>query len=118
MIRVGAMFVIPSDRFDTSTYSGAGNEPAAYCYENYPGGIGVAKKVFSVWNVALAKGVEIAASCRCSSGCQNCIEPARSWDISNANIDKVKGIELAGELLAAVERGPDLKVQDGLLVLI
>ncbi len=116
MIRVGAMFVIPADRFDTSTYSRVGSELAAYCYENYPGGIGVAKKLFSVWHVALEKGVEIARNCRCSSGCQNCIEPAKSWDISNGNIDKNKGIELAAELLEAVRRGPDRRFQDGLMV--
>ena len=116
MIRVGTMFVIPADRFDTSTYSKTGGELAAYCYENYPGGIGVAKKLFKVWNTALAKGVEIAQSCRCTSGCQNCIEPAKSWDISNANIDKIKGIELAEELLAAVQSGPDHKFQGGLMV--
>ena len=74
MIRVGTMFVIPADRFDTSTYSRTGSELAAYCYENYPGGIGVAKKLFSVWYIALKKGVEIARNCKCSSGCQNCIE--------------------------------------------
>ena len=112
MIRVGTMFVIPADRFDTSTYSKASGELAAYCYENYPGGIGVAKKLFSVWDSALEKGVEIARSCRCSKGCQNCIEPAKSWDISNANIDKAKGLELAEELLSAVRNGPDRKLQD------
>ena len=116
MIRVGAMFVIPSDRFDTTTYSRTGSELSAYCYENYPGGIGVAKKLFSVWDIALEKGVEIAETCRCSSGCQNCIEPAKSWDISNANIDKVKGMELAEQLLSAVRNGPDRKFQDGLMI--
>ena len=116
MIRVGAMFVIPADRFDTNTHSRVGSELAAYCYENYPGGIGVAKKLFSVWHVALEKGVEIARNCKCSAGCQNCIEPAKAWDISNANIDKVKGIELAEELMAAVRDGPDRKFQDGLMV--
>ena len=116
MIRVGTVFVIPSDRFDTSTYSSAGSELAAYCYENYPGGIGVAKKLFSEWDVALAKGVEIARNCRCASGCQNCIEPAKSWDISNANIDKIEGIRLAEELLAAAANGPDRKFKDGLML--
>ena len=116
MIRVGAMFVIPADRFDTSTHSKTGSELVAYCYENYPGGIGVAKKLFSVWHVALEKGIEIARNCKCLSGCQNCIEPAKSWDISNENIDKVKGIELAEELLTAVRNGPDRKFEDGLMV--
>ena len=116
MIRVGAMFVIPADRFDTSTYSKTGSEPTAYYYENYSGGIGVAKKLFSVWDVALAKGIEIARNCLCPSGCQNCIEPAKSWDISNADINKVQGIELAEELLTAAASGPDRKFVDGLMV--
>ena len=107
MFRVGALFVIPSGRFDSSTHSSKSNIPVTtYFYENYPGGIGVAKKLFSVWQVALEKGLEIAQSCRCSSGCQNCIEPAKSWDISNADIDKVKGIALAKELLSIASSGP------------
>ena len=116
MIRVGAMFVVPADRFDTSTYSRGNNEPAAYCYENYPGGIGVAKKLFEVWDTALEKGMEIARSCNCPLGCQNCIEPAKSYNISNADIDKVRGIELATELLAAVRKGPDRKFRNGRMV--
>ena len=117
MIRVGAMFAIPMDRFDTSTYSTlSDSKPSAYCYENYPYGIGVAKKLFSVWDTALAKGVEVARNCRCASGCQNCIEPAKSWDISNTRIDKGKGIELAEELFAAVRNGPTRKWQNGMMV--
>ena len=118
MLRVGTMFVVPSDRFDTSTFSRPGSDPSAYCYENYPGGIGVAKKLFSKWDVVLRKGIEIAESCRCSTGCQNCIEPAKSWDISNGNINKVKGIELAGHLLEEVGKGPDKIFRDGLMVAI
>ena len=113
MLRVGAMFVIPADRFDTSTYSKSSDEPTAYYYENYRGGIGVAKKLFEVWPDALAKGAEIASACPCRLGCQNCIEPAKSYNISNADIDKVKGIALAAELLAAVKSGPDRKFRNG-----
>ncbi len=115
MMRVGSLFVIPADRFDTSTYSKTGNEVGMFCYENYPGGIGVAKKLFNVWHVALEKGLEVAWSCKCPSGCQNCIEPAKSWDISNAKIDKVKGMELAEELLSAGRKGADKRFQGGLM---
>ena len=113
MIRVGAMFVIPADRFDTSTYSKLNEQPSAYCYENYSGGIGVAKKLFDVWQTAMEKGIEIARHCPCQSGCQNCIEPAKSYDISNAVIDKVRGIELASELLERVKTGPDMQFHNG-----
>ena len=116
MIRVGAMFVIPADRFDTSTHSKTGRDAFAYFYENYPGGIGIANKLFNVWHVVLQKGIEIAGNCRCATGCQNCIEPAKSWDISNANINKVKGIELAQRLLDNVRHGPQRKFENGLMV--
>ena len=117
ILRVGAMFVIPADRFDTSTYSNANEEPKAFYYENHPGGIGVAKKLFDVdvLKTALIKGVEIATDCKCPSGCQNCIEPAKSYNISNENIDKIRGIELATDLLEAIENGPDRKFRDGLM---
>ena len=116
LFRVGAMFVIPADRFDTSTYSKVGEEPTAFYYENYRGGIGVAKKLFEVWQTALEKGIEIASNCECRSGCPNCIEPAKSYNISNADIDKVRGIELARNLLAAAQNGPDRKFHNGMMI--
>ena len=116
IIRVGAMFVIPADRFDTSTYSRTGDEPFASYYENYASGIGVAKKLFAILPKVLEKGIDIAEKCGCQLGCQNCIEPAKSYDMSNADINKISGIELAIDLLEAVERGPDRKYRNGLLV--
>ena len=103
IIRVGAMFVIPADRFDTTTYSTAGEEPVASYYENYASGIGIAKKLYAVLPDVLRKGIGIADKCLCKSGCQNCIEPAKSYGISNPDIDKKRGIELARNLLDVVE---------------
>ena len=118
IIRVGGMFVIPADRFDTSTYSKIGDAPTTYYYENYAGGIGVAKKLFSVWQDVLKKGIEIAENCECRSGCQNCIEPAKNYNTSNADdkIDKKGGIALATHILEKVERGPDRRFKDGMMV--
>ena len=113
MIRVGAMFVIPADRFDTSTFSKGGGESTAYYYENYSGGIGVAKKLFDVWQTALEKGLEIAKNCPCRTGCQNCIEPAKSYDLSNVEIDKETGIKLAHEILEIGGEDPDYRFRDG-----
>ena len=117
LLRVGAMFVIPADRFDTSTFSKPNEDPAAvFYYENYSGSIGIAKKLAEVWPRALAKGIEVAENCPCEHGCPNCIEPAKSYNMSNANIDKVTGIELARHVLAAVAAGPDSMVKNGQLV--
>ncbi len=116
MIRVGAMFVIPADRFDASTYSQVGNNPEAYYYENYSGGIGIAKKLFEVWPAALREGVKIAEGCGCRRGCPNCIEPAKSYDISNSDIDKGAGIELARRVLDAADGEPDFKWSNGMMI--
>ena len=118
IIRVGAMFVIPADRFDTSTYSKIGDAPTTYYYENYSGGIGVAKKLFSVWQDVLKKGIEIAESCECRSGCQNCIEPAKNYNSGNADdkIDKRGGIALATYILEEAKRGPDKRFQGGMMI--
>jgi len=114
MLRVGAMFVIPADRFDTSTYSKTGDDLSIYYYENYSGGIGVAKKLFNEWQQALRKGMEVAGDCKCSLGCQNCIEPAKSYNMSNSEIDKKQGAILAEELFAMVANGPDEEWRDGM----
>ena len=117
LIRVGAMFVIPADRFDTSTFSKPNDDPAAiFYYENYSGSIGVAKKLAEVWPRALEKGIEVAENCPCEHSCPNCIEPAKSYNISNANIDKVTGIELARHVLSFVAEGADSVFRDGQLV--
>ena len=117
LLRVGAMFVIPADRFDTSTFSKPSEDPAAiFYYENYSGGIGVAKKLSEVWPKALEKGIEVAESCSCEHGCPNCIEPAKSYDISNASINKTKGIELGRHILEIVVQGPDRVFRNGQLV--
>jgi DEAD/DEAH box helicase domain-containing protein len=118
IIRVGGMFVIPADRFDTSTYSKIGDEPTAFYYENYSGGIGVSKKLFNVWQDVLKKGIEIAENCECRSGCQNCIEPAKNYNTVNTDdkIDKRDGIALARHILEAVRRVPDRRFQDGMMI--
>jgi ATP-dependent helicase YprA (DUF1998 family) len=60
--------------------------------------------------------IEVAENCRCRSGCPNCIEPAKSYNISNAAIDKAHGVALANELLSSFERGPDLRFCNGRMV--
>ena len=116
LIRVGAMFVIPADRFDAGTHSKVSAYPTASYYENYSGGIGIAKKLFEIWPIALRKGVAVAESCRCRSGCPNCIEPAKSYNISNTAIDKTSGLALAEELLAWEKERPERTFRNGVMV--
>ena len=113
LLRVGAMFVIPADRYDASTWSKLGDGLRIFYYENYEGGIGLARKLFEIWPKALDKGIAIAEKCTCEKSCQRCIEPAKSWNLSDAEIDKRAGITLARKLLAARDSGVSGRVGKG-----
>lgn len=117
LLRVGAMFVIPADRFDASTLSrasGAGDYPTAFYYETYAGGIGVAKNLFEDWEMALRKGIEVASNCHCPRGCPDCIEPPKAY--IDMKINKHLGIELAERILDAAKLGPSHELRDGMMV--
>lgn len=117
LLRVGAMFVIPADRFDANTLSrasGAGDRPTTFYYETYAGGIGVAKNLFVDWEIALRKGIEVARNCHCRLGCPDCIEPPKAY--GDTKIDKHLGIELAEKILDAAKTGPSHEVKDDVMV--
>ncbi len=117
ILRVGAMFVIPADRFDANTLSrvrGAANLPTAFYYETYAGGIGVAKNLFLEWQTALRKGIEVARHCACAKGCPECIEPPKVY--ADTNINKHLGIELAERVLEAASNGPTSELRNGVMV--
>ncbi len=115
LLRVGSMFVIPADRFDASTLSKKSDMKAFY-YENYTGGIGVAKQLFSVWQAALGQGIKVAEGCLCAHGCANCIEPPKSYRNTDDRIDKRLGIALARRLIDAAKNGPDREFRDGMMM--
>ena len=116
LFHIGTAIEIPSERFDTSSWSEIDEEPVVFIYENYKGGIGTARQLFEDWTSAVKSGITFGNSCECKLGCPNCIVPAKSWSSSNTNIDKQAGIILANQLLAAEQIGPDHKFQDGLMV--
>ena len=109
ILRVGAWPVVPADRFDTSTFARL-DEDTVFIYENYSGGIGIAKGIFDAWNTALEEGIKVANKQCCKKGCPECIKPAKSWDSGSAEIDKVAGIELAEQMLAAYRQATNCDV--------
>ena len=97
IFRIGSLFIIPSDRFDTSTFSRIENKEIYY-YENYVGGIGLAETAFNAFGDIIMKGKEIAESCRyCTNGCARCIHPPGLKDTKSIN--KIEGIRLAIAIL-------------------
>jgi len=97
IFRIGINFVIPSDRYDISTYSESTHN-TIYIYENFSGGIGLSKSIFIKWKEILTKGIEITKNCDCLDGCPKCIMPTIAYK-SNNSLDKSNGIKYANKLL-------------------
>jgi DEAD/DEAH box helicase domain-containing protein len=49
--------------------------PTIYLYDNQPGGIGLAERIFEVLPDLLARGLETLGACGCRSGCPSCVGP-------------------------------------------
>ena len=46
--------------------------PTIYIYDRYPGGIGLARKIYSIDHGIITAAREIIADCHCSAGCPSC----------------------------------------------
>src|SRR5262252_3044693 len=49
--------------------------PTIYLYDNLPGGIGLAERIFEVLADLLARGLETLEACPCPAGCPSCVGP-------------------------------------------
>jgi len=49
--------------------------PAIFVFDNYPGGIGIASKVYDVDSVIWQAADELVTNCGCKAGCPSCIGP-------------------------------------------
>jgi DEAD/DEAH box helicase domain-containing protein len=50
-------------------------KPTIYLYDNQPGGIGLAERIFEVLPELMRRGGEILDACACRSGCPSCVGP-------------------------------------------
>jgi DEAD/DEAH box helicase domain-containing protein len=49
--------------------------PTVYLYDNQPGGIGLAERLFEILPELLVRGRETLEACPCRSGCPSCVGP-------------------------------------------
>jgi len=58
-------------------------EPTLFIYDNFPGGIGLARRLWELHDTLIRRTYELVTACRCAEGCPSCIGPQVSLD-SNA----------------------------------
>lgn len=51
------------------------NAPTVFLYDNIPGGVGFAERLFEVHDALIAAAFDLAAHCPCVRGCPSCVGP-------------------------------------------
>ena len=61
--------------YQSRTISNNGN-PAMFIFDQFPGGIGLSAKLFSITNSIILQCKEVIKDCECKNGCPACVGPA------------------------------------------
>ena len=67
-------------------HSGAGG-PAIFIYDGYPGGVGLAERVYHIFEQLLEKTLKLVEDCPCDDGCPSCIHSPKCGS-GNYPLDK------------------------------
>ena len=66
------------------------SKSSIYIWEQYPGGIGFSKKLFSIFQETSASGLQLIQNCQCEHGCPACVGPT----LEVGNLGKESAIKI------------------------
>ncbi|WP_199727831.1 DEAD/DEAH box helicase [Corallococcus sp. CA049B] len=81
---------------------GVGFDPTLFLYDNVPGGVGLAARLYDQREELLLRGRKLLESCPCEDGCPACIGPAAGGQPGSAPSGSHPRKRLALDLLAAL----------------
>ncbi|MHB9146552.1 MAG: DEAD/DEAH box helicase [Symbiobacteriia bacterium] len=92
------------------------DRPSIFLYDSYPGGIGLAEKLYDMLGDLLQTGRELVEACPCEAGCPSCVGPANEvGPTGKAAALRLLALALDGEAPAA-KPGPGDKDGSGHIV--
>jgi len=81
---------------------GVGFDPTMFLYDNIPGGVGLAARLFDQREELLRRARRLLEACACEEGCPACIGPAAGGMPGSAPVDAHPRKRLALEILSAL----------------
>ncbi|WP_257454566.1 DEAD/DEAH box helicase [Archangium lipolyticum] len=81
---------------------GVGFDPTIFLYDNVPGGVGLAARLFDQREELLRRARRLLESCACEDGCPACIGPAAGAMPGSAPVDSHPRKRLGLEILSAL----------------
>ncbi|MHA1977466.1 MAG: DEAD/DEAH box helicase [Candidatus Hodarchaeales archaeon] len=68
-----------------------------FIYDGFPGGIGIAEKLFEKWETLLSKVLQLIEECPCGEGCPSCVQSPKCGN-ENSPLSKRVAFDLLKEL--------------------
>ncbi len=81
---------------------GVGFDPTIFLYDNIPGGVGLAARLFDQRDELLRRARRLLESCGCEDGCPACIGPAAGAMPGSAPVDTHPRKRLGLDILSAL----------------
>ncbi len=81
---------------------GVGFDPTIFLYDNVPGGVGLAARLFDQREELLRRARRLLESCSCEDGCPACIGPAAGTVPGSTQVDPHPRKRLGVEILSAL----------------
>ena len=81
--------------------------PTLFLYDRYPGGVGLAERLYAVYDQVVGAAIDIVASCDCHEGCPACVGPPVAVG-SGAKLAALKALRAASQSIASPAGGEGL----------
>ncbi|WP_240360467.1 DEAD/DEAH box helicase [Pyxidicoccus caerfyrddinensis] len=81
---------------------GVGFDPTIFLYDNMPGGVGLAARLYDQRDELLLRARRLLESCPCEEGCPACIGPAAGATPGNAPVEPFSRKRLGLDVLSAL----------------
>ncbi|MHB1382030.1 MAG: Zn-binding domain-containing protein, partial [Thermoleophilia bacterium] len=77
--------------------------PAIFIYDGHPGGIGIARRGFDLFEELAKATGKLVASCRCETGCPSCIQSPKCGNL-NEPLHKDAAVAILRKMMDNPER--------------
>ncbi|NLT05189.1 MAG: DEAD/DEAH box helicase [Solirubrobacterales bacterium] len=89
------------DRWDigglSTAFHGQTGKPTVFIYDGHPGGVGITRQGFRMFETLVADATALISECPCRSGCPSCVQSPKCGNL-NEPLNKAGALELLARL--------------------
>ncbi len=84
--------------------------PTIFIYDGHPGGVGIARRGFDLFERLVADAAKLIGECPCADGCPSCVQSPKCGNL-NEPLHKAGALELMTAMLISARDQPEAKAR-------